>query len=683
VATPKQFRRRGRWSLVIGTLLAALALASVALATSFDPNGTYTALGGTTLHQTPPISNTSLTPSCTAEELAALPSGGVLWHFVLTNTTTLNTGVLRADFQTAGLTSPDVAYSKIPSGNPQWNIITPTADTLLNASTDSVGDQLNLSHVCYVANASVPADIETAIHLGKFADETPGSPTVVGGATHVDLGSFVHDSATATGGPSTPEGTVDFKFYNTIDCTPVDGGSAAGTVTLDSGVAHPSDDEGALAAGSYSFKAFYTSSDTDVWQNSESLCEPLIVDQAQLDAATKLHDADHNVIADGSELNLGSSVHDTAQITGQVTGFDPTGAVTFTFFNTTDCSDTGTSSANVGADEVSGDPRSDATDALAAGSYGFEATVAGDDNYKGATSACEPFTVKKGDLTITTAIHDSLHNVVTSMPNNSTVHDTATLGGAVSGFDPTPGNVSFTFYTTIDCTGIGTSVANTGADELTGDPRSADVGPLSSGAYSFQASIAADANYNDAGPSSCEPLHVRTFGYTMGFWGNRNGQALLAANNAFGANAVTLGLVPPNALPVNNRCWVKVDSAAKSKTILPNTLNGVSLILQCDTTAERDTGINLGSFNVLLAQNLALGYNNLYKSGFAGQTIGAMGCTAVGTLTSASTTQDAQAYANYLIGNAIKTSATNNSAVISQGQIGAMNTLLGCMNTES
>jgi hypothetical protein len=94
VATPKQFRRRGRWTLIIGVLLAALTVAGVALATTFS-NGSYSSIAGTNLHQTPPISNTSLSPDCSSSELASLQPGEVLWHFVLTNTTDEKTGSLR------------------------------------------------------------------------------------------------------------------------------------------------------------------------------------------------------------------------------------------------------------------------------------------------------------------------------------------------------------------------------------------------------------------------------------------------------------------------------------------------------------------------------------------------------------------------------------------------------------
>ena len=75
-----------------------------------------------------------------------------------------------------------------------------------------------------------------------------------------------------------------------------------------------------------------------------------------------------------------------------------------------------------------------------------------------------------------------------------------------------------------------------------------------------------------------------------------------------------------------------------------------------------------------------LSYNIRYVNYYAGQTIGALGCTAVSPLTSSSTVEQARDQANNLIGNAIK---NNGSATITQGQIGAMNLLLGCLNREA
>jgi hypothetical protein len=113
------------------------------------------------------------------------------------------------------------------------------------------------------------------------------------------------------------------------------------------------------------------------------------VSKAQLSVTTAIHDADHNVV---TSVLADSIVHDTAAVTGEVGGFTLP-AVSFTFFPNSDCT-VGTGSP------IPNDPTpapdtlaSIDTAALAAGSYAFQATVAGDSNYIGATSACEPLTV--------------------------------------------------------------------------------------------------------------------------------------------------------------------------------------------------------------------------------------------------------------------------------------------------
>ena len=81
---------------------------------------------------------------------------------------------------------------------------------------------------------------------------------------------------------------------------------------------------------------------------------------------------------------------------------------------------------------------------------------------------------------------------------------------------------------------------------------------------------------------------VGCLGFTMGFWGNKNGQKLLAGTNAF-TNPVTLGINPDG-------CYVVVNSAAKSTTIFPKSLNGLSVMQNCSAL---DSGINKNSFNTL------------------------------------------------------------------------------------
>ena len=561
----KLVSRRTVAALAITAGIAAIALMTAgggfATPSAFAP-GPYVSIAGTNLHQTPPIDSSSLTPDCSADDLSKISSGEVLWHFVLTQTTAQNSGLLRASFTSAGVTSPDVHFYKAVGGVLQWDVVTPSADTLEGASTDALGSLLNLSHVCFGdggGSGQETSSISTTVHLGSTAADPA---VVVDNANPAPLGSTVHDSADLefSGGGTLPAtSTVFFGFFHNGTCAgdpadisdPIDVSGASSPVAgLD-----PQLVKGPLGAGSYSYIVVFLSGDTSI-----------------------------------------------------------------------------------------------VPDAL------------GD---------CEPFTISKGDVSIGTTIHDASHNPVTFVQNGSVVHDTATVAGSLSGFDPNMSGVSFTFFTNGTCTPDGTGVATTGT-ESTFVARSADSAPLTSGQYSYSASFAGDDNYNPAGPATCEPLTVRTFGYTMGFWGNKNGQAMLAANSAFGANAVTLG---SNSLTT---CWVKVDSAAKSLTIFPSKLNGMSILTNCTAGNLLDSGINTGSLNTLLGQTLALSYNILYKGSFAGQPIGGMGCTAVGTLTPASTVENARDYANSLIANAKK-----GGTVVTQSQIGGANTLLGCLNAES
>src|SRR5205823_3407725 len=105
-------------------------------------------------------------------------------------------------------------------------------------------------------------------------------------------------------------------------------------------------------------------------------------------------------------------------------------------------------------------PRSVDTSALGAGSYNFQASVAGDDNYFGATSSCEPLTIDKAQLSISTTVHDGSHAVIANNAHVSlgtTAHDNATVAGAVSGF-PIPA-ISFTLNSN--------PVTNAGSPEAT------------------------------------------------------------------------------------------------------------------------------------------------------------------------------------------------------------------------
>jgi hypothetical protein len=297
--------------------------------------------------------------------------------------------------------------------------------------------------------------------------------TLIHDASHnvvseVPLGTVVHDTAQVTGivAGFTPTGAITF----TLD------GSSIATDGADAGSGDTrSVDTAGLAAGAHSFTASIAGDSNYVGDTTDSP-EALTVDKATLTINTLIHDAAHNVV---SEVPLGTVVHDTAQVTGIVAGFTPTGAITFTF--------DGSSIATDGADAGSGDTRSVDTAGLAAGAHSFTASIAGDSNYVGdTTDSPEALTVDKATLTINTKIHDANHNVVTQVPAGSSVHDTAQVTGIVAGFTPT-GAITFTFD--------GGAIATAGTDSSSGDTRSADTGALAAGTHSFTASIAGDSNY--------------------------------------------------------------------------------------------------------------------------------------------------------------------------------------------
>jgi hypothetical protein len=85
---------------------------------------------------------------CAAEDPA---EGTTIWHFVLTSAAA-GSGTLTAEFENAGTVTDSDSTAK--GGTLQWWVVTDTGDTLLDASTDVAGNELNLSHIC--SNVGTP-----------------------------------------------------------------------------------------------------------------------------------------------------------------------------------------------------------------------------------------------------------------------------------------------------------------------------------------------------------------------------------------------------------------------------------------------------------------------------------------------------------------------------------------------
>ena len=318
------------------------------------------------------------------------------------------------------------------------------------------------------------------------------------------LGTSVHDTATIggqiSGLPAT--GTLTYEFFTTIDGT---GTHTDEVVNLNpDGTVPDSALHGPLAAGSYSFVAVY-SGDSN-YAASTSAVEPLTVGSATSAEVTEITDVNHVAIPFPYIVPLGTSVHDTATITGQVSGLPATGTFTYEFFTTIDGTGTHTDEV-VTLNQDGSVPPSGLHGPLAAGAYRFIAVYSGDSNYAASTSAVEPLLVRRGTSTSATVIVDANHTPITSpVPLGTTVADTATVAGAPAAFTPT-GTVTYQFFTTIDGTGPHTDQTVT----LNPDgsvPDSALHGPLAAGAYSFIAVYSGDSNYVGS-TSPVEPLTVQ------------------------------------------------------------------------------------------------------------------------------------------------------------------------------
>src|SRR5262249_45453303 len=130
--------------------------------------------------------------------------------------------------------------------------------------------------------------------------------------THVALGSVVHDSAffnpaPPTSGEFVAAGSVSYTLYKDDSGGPGSFNGVGDTVVKTSNKAlnadstiPESDDSPGLHAGTYYYLTHYTSAPNALgfndYNNADGPVEVVIVDKAQLQIRTDLHDASHAVV---------------------------------------------------------------------------------------------------------------------------------------------------------------------------------------------------------------------------------------------------------------------------------------------------------------------------------------------------------------------------------------------------
>jgi uncharacterized repeat protein (TIGR01451 family) len=186
-----------------------------------------------------------------------------------------------------------------------------------------------------------------------------------------------------------PTGTVTYRF-RTGDCTT---GSTVfrHTVTLTgTGRVPHSRPTGRLAGGDYSFQATYHGGAHIGTATSD--CEKFTVRRADATVATTVFNHATGQPWLGEE-GIGSRAFDTADVTGVVEGFTPTGSVTYHLFANPYCSGRAVSTETVDLKPDGSVPGSAPTRPLRPGQYSFLAAYNGDRNYTADTAGCEIFVV--------------------------------------------------------------------------------------------------------------------------------------------------------------------------------------------------------------------------------------------------------------------------------------------------
>jgi hypothetical protein len=296
------------------------------------------------------------------------------------------------------------------------------------------------------------------------------------GTTEIVLGSSVRDNATVTGVEGANlHGTVDFLVsYN--------GGTfqVYDNEILVNGIAQSAWYTPA-AAGNYRFVAYYSGNHNVLASSSEEEMEPLLVTPASTHTHTCLSQ---------SSIKIGSSVFDTAYVSGLEDFVAPTGTVTFSV-----SSDNGKTWTQIGAavELVNGKAVSAVYAPDAAGTYEFQATYSGDSNYLSSSSCphSEILTVR-GEVSCITL--------------GQSVTDNATVAGLGGDFPVPTGTVDFQYSY------MG-GAWTTFTDDVTLVNANATSGwftPLATGHYNFRAVYSGDSNYvRSVSGNTEEPLNVK------------------------------------------------------------------------------------------------------------------------------------------------------------------------------
>ncbi|MDQ6726001.1 MAG: Ig-like domain repeat protein, partial [Actinomycetota bacterium] len=302
----------------------------------------------------------------------------------------------------------------------------------------------------------------------------------------VGVGNPISDTATVMGG-SSPTGTVTFRVFRDPNCA-TQIFTSTNAVNPATGVA-TSDSFPTTQAGTYQFTAAY-SGDLNNNPAGPSPCgaEPLVVGPVTPGIVTTA----------SPSVPAGGFVFDTAT----VTGFNPTGTVTFRLFSDAACTvqvPGGTSTNPVSATNPTTSTATSNNFTLnATGTYRFVATYNGDTNNAVVTTACAD---PAEQVVITTAQPTIVTQASATVPAGGPlpIRDVATVSGGVN---PT-GTVTFQVFNNPTCSAPVVFSSTNPLNPVTRQATSDAFVPLTAGTYRFVATYSGDANNAPVGPTDC------------------------------------------------------------------------------------------------------------------------------------------------------------------------------------
>ena len=366
-------------------------------------NGDVVNLGGTTVASESPMASPTLTttPSPTNVTLGTSP-------VTLTDTADLEggnnpTGTITFTLYNPSGTLVDTEYATV-DGNGTYT--TSTGYTLPTTGTVTGTYQWDASYSGDANNATA-SDSSAA---NEQVTVTPATPTITTSQQPASavVGTAIADQATVTG--YSPTGTVTFNLYSDSSAsgTPL----FTDTENLVNGVA-TSGSYTATATGTDYWVATYNGDSNNSLVTSSPTAEPVTITPYTPSIVTAQQPA---------SAVVGTAIADQAI----VTGYSPTGTVSFALYNNSSASGTPrfTDTENL----VNGVATSASYTATATGTDYWVATYNGDSNNSSVSSSptAEPVTITPYTPTINTT------QSTTSTPVGTSISDTATVTGLVS-----------------------------------------------------------------------------------------------------------------------------------------------------------------------------------------------------------------------------------------------------------